>query len=191
MLDLIAPVPETARLSSFTGTIVRGHFERPNALQPFDIEWAELPNEVQVDVTRVIYAHEYSFHPAPLAQLEYVLFGAGEELFLAHRIIMPPDFDQLLSTRIDGHTFADEDLQRGIIITVPDRANTLSARLMDGDRVAAEARDAPTGVLLAAGVQIVVGPEFYFEEGELHFPADFGATKAEIDAGFGFPEKPA
>jgi hypothetical protein len=197
MLDLIASATEDAQVSSFTGTIVRGHFERENApsgrplVQPFGIEWAQLPNEVQVDVTRVIYAHEFSFHPAPLAQLEYLLFGAGDDLFLAHRITMPDDFDQLLPTRIDGHTFTDQKLQRGIIITVPDRPNTLSARLMEGDTVAVEARAAATGILLAAGVQIAAGQEFYFEEGELHYPADFDPTEAEIDGGFDFPEKSA
>jgi len=187
MLDLISAVPETSPLSSFTGTIFRGHFERQDAPQPFDIEPAMLPNEVQVDVTRVIYAHEFAFHPVPLDQLEYILFGEGDEHFLAHRITMAPDFDQLLPVRITGHTFADEELQHGIIVAVPDRANTLSERLMDGDTVSGEARSAGTGVLLASGLQIEAAPEFYFEESELHFPV-VADTEAEIDAGFGFGE---
>lgn len=195
MLNLISPATEDARVSSFTGTIVRGHFERETGpsgrpvVQPFDIEWFPLPHRVEIDVTRVIYAHEFSFHPAPLAQLEYRLFGAGDDLFLAHRITMPHDFDQLLPTRIDGHTFADKELQRGII-TVPDRPNSVSDRLMDGGTVAVEARDAATGILPAAGIQLAAGQELYFEESELHFPA-IADTEAESDAGFGFPEESA
>jgi hypothetical protein len=186
MLDLIAPVPETDRLSSFTGTIVRGHFERQHAPQPFGIEWRELPNTVQVDVTRVIYGHEFSFHPAPPPQLEYVLFGQDKNLFLAHRITLPPDFDQLLTVQITGQTFTDEALQRGIILTIPERANTIAERLIAGKTVAGEARDAATGILLAAGFHVGAGQEFYLEEGEMRFPADFASTPTEIDAGFGF-----
>lgn len=186
MLDLVSPVPETDRLSAFTGTIVRGHFERRDEPQPFDIEWEELPHEVKVDVSRVIYAHEFSFHPTPPAQLEYILFGSGANLFLAHRIITPPDFDQLLPVRLEGHTFPEASLQRGIIVTIPDRANTLAERLMDGDTAAGEARDSATGMLLATGFRVSSGQEFYFEEGELQYPAIFESTPAEIDAGFGF-----
>ncbi len=187
MLDLISPVPETTRLASFTGTVFRGHFERQEFPQPFDIKPDELPNGVQVDVTRVIYGHEFSFHPAPLEHLEYILFGKGENLFLAHRITKPPDFDQLLPVRIENHTFADEELEQGIILAVPDRVNTVPERLMDGDTVSGEARSAGTGVLLASGFQFAAGPEFYFEESELHFPA-VADTEAEIDADFGFRE---
>jgi len=185
MLDLIAPVPETSRLTSFTGTIFRGHFERQDAPQPFDIQPDMLPNKVQVDVTRVIHAQEFSFHPASLQHLEYILFGEGENLFLAHRITKHPDFDQLLPVRIEDHTFAEEELQRGIIVAVPDRANTLAERLANGETVLGEARAPGTGVLLASGFQVEAGQEFYFEESELHFPA-VGDTQAEIDAGFGF-----
>ncbi len=186
MLDLISPLPETTRLTSFMGSIVRGHFERPDEPQPFDIEWKELPDAVKVDVTRVIYAHEFSFRPTPPAHLEYILFGTGANLFLAHRIIMPPDFDQLLPVRLEGRTFPDAALQRGIIVTIPDRANALAERLMDGDTATGEARDAATGTLLATGFRVAPGQEFYFEEGELHYPAAFASTQAEIDAGFGF-----
>jgi len=186
MLDLISPVPETAPLSSFMGRIVRGHFERRDEPQPFDIERKELPTKVKVDVTRVIYAHEFSFRPTPPAQLEYILFGTGANLFLAHRIITPPDFDQLLPVRLEGQTFPEASLQHGIIVAIPDRANTLAERLMDGETATGEARDAATGRLLATGFRVSSGQEFYFEEGELQYPAVFASTPAEIDAGFGF-----
>src|SRR5262249_36002866 len=143
--------------------------------------------KVQVDVTRVIYAHEFSFHAARPPRLEYVLFGKGDDLFLAHRIVMPPDFDQLLPVRIADQTFSDEALQRGIILTLPERANTIAERLMADETVTAEARDAATGILLAAGFEVTGEPEVYLEEGELHYPDDGVSTQAEKDAGFGFP----
>jgi hypothetical protein len=57
---------------------------------------------------------------------------------------------------------------------------------MDADTVTGEARDAATNVLLATGFRVAPGREFYFEEGELHYPAAFASTQAEVDAGFGF-----
>jgi hypothetical protein len=57
---------------------------------------------------------------------------------------------------------------------------------MDGQTADGEARDAATGALLATGFRVSSGREFYFEEGELHYPAAFASTPAEIDAGFGF-----
>ena len=117
--------------------------------------------------------------------MEYILFGDSDELFLAHRITQAPDFDQILPVHIDGGAFPAAALRQGIIVAIPERENLLAARLIDGDAVEGEARDAVTGLLLATGVPITAGPEIYFEEGELAFPAEFAPTPAESDAGFG------
>ncbi len=146
MLDLIQPTLSATPVETFPATIVRGHWERQRERQPFGITWAEVVHEVPVTVERVVYAHEFAFHPQPLERLEYVLFGAGEQLFLAHRVTAAPDFDQLLPVTIARGAFTDEQLQSGIVLTVPDRANALAARLIEGDQVFGEARDAATGV---------------------------------------------
>ena len=53
---------------------------------------------VDVGVTRVIHFRKFEPGAAGLSQLEYLLFGKANELFLAHSITKPPDFDQVLFT---------------------------------------------------------------------------------------------
>jgi hypothetical protein len=179
MIDLIAPAGTETPVRSFSGALVRGHFERDGARLVAD--------DVTANVVRVVYANEFAFGAHPPASLEYVLFGQGDELFLAHRIVAPPSFDQVLPVTIDGHEFSDDELARGIILAVAERDDTNAARLRDGDRATATAglrdRDEP----IATDVAITVGPEIFFEEGELRFPDDTGLpTEAEIEAGFDF-----
>ena len=188
MLDLISPGADRLPLRSFRGDIVRGHFERPPEQQPFGIAPAVVHENAMVNVERVVYAHEFQFQPESLTQLEYVLFGGGAELFLAHRITEAPDFDQILPARIEGRAFDEEELREGVVVEIPERANAMPERLRAGDRVAAVARRTGTGVAVAADLQIEAGQELYFEEGELRFPltnVDFDPTGEEIAAGFG------
>ena len=185
MLDLIAPGPGQPALRSLRGNIVRGHFERGED-QPLGIAMADIHPGAAVDVVRVVYVHEFEFHPAPLAQLEYVLFGQGQALFLAHRITQPPDFDQILPARIEGHVFTDDELQQGIVVSVPDRANTIPQRLREGDQVGGTARRTGRGGTISADLRIAAGRELFFEEGELRFPLrneDFAPTDEEVAAG--------
>ena len=118
-----------------------------------------------------------------LPQLGYLLFGKGDELFLAHLITRPPDFDQILSVRVVGHGFTDEELRHGVLLTVLERANSIAERIREGEQVMAAARlaeDAPE----TAEIQVQAGIEFYFEEGELRVPDTFDQTEAERSAGF-------
>ena len=112
-----------------------------------------------------------------------MLFGKGDELFLAHLITRPPDFDQILSVRVVGREFTDEELRHGVLLTVPERANSIAEMIREGEQVMAAARlaeDAPE----TAEIQVQAGIEFYFEEGELRVPDTFDQTEAERSAGF-------
>jgi hypothetical protein len=189
MLNLIAPRTEASRLRTLKGKIVRGHFERKEERQPFDIEWEIITDELSAKVERIVYAHEFQLDAAPLPQLEYVLFGQGENLFFAHRITKAPDFDQVLPVQINGFEFTDKELQQGILIAIPERVNTIAERLRTEDQATGEARRVGTEATFAAGFSIVAGQEMFFEEGELRFPLsdeDFAPTDAEVEAGFGF-----
>jgi hypothetical protein len=179
MLDLIAPAGTESPVRSFPGAIFRGHFERAGAQR--------LSGPVTAKVERVVYANEFAFGAEPPESLEYVLFGQGEALFLAHRIIAPPSFDHVLPVTLEGDPFSDDLLRRRIILVIPERGDTIAERLRDGDRVTADAwlrdRDEP----IATGVTVAAGQEIFFEEGELRFPDDTGVpTEAEIEAGFDF-----
>ena len=125
----------------------------------------------------MIYANELSADFSKAMDLQYVLFGQGEDLYLAHVIGgAPDDFDQIVGVSVCG---ASEDLSSGAIVTIPDRPNRAENRLRPNEQVSAEvlSQDGP--------LDLVVGPELYFEEGELLSPATFAPTELEIEAGFG------
>jgi hypothetical protein len=167
-----APVP----LTSFKGTVFRGHLEKGGSP-------VEGLRDVTVNVKRVVHFRKFNPRDAKPARLEYLLFGKPDELFLAHFISKPPDFDQVLSVKIGGRSFTDEELGRGLRVQIPDRANTALKRLKEGQQ-------APGAILTGgtqtppAGLQIQAGTEFYFEEGELRIPATFNSTAEEKSSGF-------
>jgi len=153
---------------SFMADIYRGHFERERVL---------VVENVQVNVEEVI--HFRRFEP-----LTYLLFGTDGELFAAHRIVKPPDFDQVLSVEIAGHSFADHDLGHGVLVAIPARVDEITQRLRPGEIVEGEIETAGEHGHGILKVNLHVGTEFYFEEGELRFPSTFDATPEEQSAGF-------
>src|SRR6185503_8416373 len=115
------------------------------------------------------------------AKLEYLLFGKSSELFLAHLIIKPNDFDQIISIKIPGQTFTDGDLAKGMRIEFLNRGNTSKERLKE--KVKAPGRlHLPGGNPQTVSVETV--KELYFEEGELFVPPTFDATSEEKKSGF-------
>jgi hypothetical protein len=158
-------------VSSFNATVFRGHLERGG--RPISNM-----SGVTVKVARVVHFHKFEPAAVPANALEYFIFGRGKELYLAHSILKPPDFDQIISVEISGADFSDADLGTAIRIHVPDRKNTSADRLHEGDRVTAEFADGTNRSI--RGLR-----EFYFEEGELLMPATFDPTPEEVKAGFG------
>jgi hypothetical protein len=102
--------------------------------------------------------------------LEYLLFGKGAELFLAHVITQPPDFDQVLSVQVGTHQFTDEDLLQGVRVVFPGRVNTISNKIKEGEqllgKVQVVGQDAP-GIV---DLPVAVGIELYFETEDLADP---------------------
>jgi hypothetical protein len=74
------------------GTIFRGHFERGGV--------AITADDVEARVERVLYSRRLVAPDPPLAERRYVMFGSPSELFLAHVITRPPDFDQVTAIEI-------------------------------------------------------------------------------------------
>src|SRR5215211_283613 len=66
---------------SVKGSLVRGHFERDGS--------STILTDVETNATRVIHFRQFDPHAQGLPQLEYVLFGQAQELFLAHLITKP------------------------------------------------------------------------------------------------------
>jgi len=138
-----------------------------------------------VRVDDVIHFEELGFADKA-ADLEYTLFGTGQQFFLAHRITRPPDFDQVLSVNVTGHRFTEDELRRerfGVLVTIPGRSNTPRERIKRGDKVSGRGHVAGAHQFL--DLQVEVLSEGYFEEGELREHPTFSPTEEEEAAGFG------
>lgn len=173
--EMVELDPKHPTRHSLTGAIFRGHLERGG--QP-------IIDRGVAQVVNTVYFHEFDPKAQPLAQLEYLLFGKTPELFLAHVITRPPDFDQILSATVSGHSLAADDLRRGIRIRIPGRANTPRTRIKARERVTGQMQLAGAQAGQPLALQLEAGTEFYFEEGELDLPMNMDQTPEEKAAGF-------
>jgi hypothetical protein len=167
---VLAQVVSAPPLKSFPATVFRGHLERGG--QPI-----RGLQDVAVNIQKIVHFHKFDPTAQKPPTLEYLLFGRGSELFLAHSIVKPPDFDQILSVAVSGLTLTDKDLGSSIRVSIPSRQNSPAVRLKQGEQAAAETSDGRKLTLRAI-------TEFYFEEGELKMPATFDSTPEEKKAGF-------
>ncbi len=168
--------PASRSIDALTGEVHRGHFER------HDDDGGEVIGKATAAIINVVHFRAFEEGADRPPELEYLLFGRGEEQFLAHLITAPPDFDQVVSVRAgDGHVTPDE-LAGGITVRFPGRRNTPKDRLMPGETLSGrliEAQDADP-----RDVDLEVGAELYFEEGELGDPFTTRQTREEKEAGF-------
>jgi hypothetical protein len=170
--------PKHALRSHFTATMFRGHLEKGGtpvvALQ-----------NVEVRIKRLVHAHSFA-GADKAAMLSYVLFGGGQELYLAHLISKAPDFDQIVAITATGTLPSAEELQRGVTVNIPGRTNSARDRLKVKEAVPAQAHAAGAHQFL--NLRIAVVAELYFEEGELSSASMngtmFDQTVDEKKAGF-------
>jgi hypothetical protein len=173
LTDLITPAnphdPQSPPLrSSFKGDIFRGHFE-PN--HPHEKMGPVILDNVVAHVTNAVLFRKFNpHHPqAALPQLEYFLFGKGQELFLAHVVTKPPDFDQVLGVQVDTHPFTDDELRQGVLVTFPGRENSADRRIQEQEQVTGQVQvpaQRPDGPHSLA-VQLKAGTQFYFDTKDL------------------------
>ena len=174
--------PKGAALKKFRGSaLIRGHLERGGKSFIGDFENPPEGGAFDVNVVNVVHFHEFDPKAAKPTTLEYLLFGKGSELFLAHLITRPNDFDQIIQIKTIDQSFSDEELREGRRIVFSNRGNTAKERLKE------KATD--TGALQIPGaaprtVRVEVVREFYFEEGELFLPPIFEPTAEEKKSGF-------
>lgn len=172
--SLVSADPQGNPLRQFNGTIFRGHLERP--------EGVPILRDAMVHVEQVVYFREFDPEVEKPSQLEYLLFGRGDELFLTHQITKAPDFDQVLAVRVIGHGFTDDELGQGVHLIFPATTNAAASRLKDEQQVAGEIKTGNSQ--MPEAIQVEVVKELYFEEGELAVPARFQTTSEEERAGF-------
>jgi hypothetical protein len=147
------------RRTSFRGDVIRNHFERPPT-RPEPVS-----EGVTVGVKNVVYFQKFDPDADQPAALTYLLFGTPSELFLAHAITSPPDFDHVLGVTVSGHQFTNEELRKAVRIVFPGRANAPTSCLKEGERLTAQATLA--GASAPTPIEVEVGTQFYLEIREL------------------------
>lgn len=140
---------------SFKGKVFRGHFEKTGVA---------IIRDVTATVTRVIHFREFDPQAAGLPQLEYFLFGKKQELYLAHLITRPPDFDQILPVARTDQPFSDEALAQSVPITFPGKVNAPAKRIKASPQVIGQIKKAEGS---QAQIKLQTRAEMYFEAGEL------------------------
>jgi hypothetical protein len=173
--DLFGSATQKPLLSSFKGTVFRGHLERGGVA-------VDQLEDVDVVVKNVVHFRMFDPSTERPNDLTYILFGTGKELFLAHWISKPPEFDQIVSVNLDSRPFSDDQLERGIEV-VFERPNSSVSRIKAGERVPGKGHVAGAHQFL--DLMVTAETEFYFEEGELLMPPTFRPTDEEQKAGFG------
>ena len=147
--------------SSFRATLWRNHFESHPVTHPGQRFMIAHNTEVQVE--NVVCFQELDPQGPGLQDLEYLLFGKGQELFLAHVITQPPDFDQVLSVQVGNHQFTDEDLRQGVRVDFPGRANSIASKIKEGEQLLGKSQlvgQDPSG---SVDLTLAPGIELYFE----------------------------
>src|SRR4029079_10400453 len=144
--------PKNPQRNSFTGTIFRGHFERGG--KPIN-------ENVVANVTRVVNFRKFHSQAEGLPQLEYFLFGKDKDLFLAHLITSPPDFDQVMSVSQTDRKFTDQELSKGVPIIFPGKKNTPGQRIKPAQQVIGQVKESGGGA--ARMIKLRPAVQFYFE----------------------------
>jgi len=153
-------LPPALKLKKVQGDLFRGHFESP---PEYPAEPVSIGERVDAGVTSVVFAQKLLPPPAAAEHLEYLLFGKGNELFLAHAITRRGDFDQVLSVDVKGHQFLDDDLRHGVRVQFSGKANTSAQRLAEGKAVPGSARIGDKTV----AIQVTPVVELYMSERDL------------------------
>ncbi len=154
--SLVLDYPGHSPLRALPVSVVRGHFERP----PFE----RIIDETSLDITRVVHFREFVAGGEKLEPLSYLLFGRGGELFMAHLLSAPPDFDQILEVELAGGDLPAEAESGGLYLSFSGVANEVADRLRNGDsfgcRFDSGAPDPPQ-------MELRVAREVYCEVGEV------------------------
>ena len=156
-------------LTGFNAKVFRGHLEKGGQVVRGLVD-------VEVKVRGVVHFRQLNPQTSKPKELTYLLFGSTQEAFLAHYISQPPDFDQVLSVKVDGHRFTDAELAKGIEVTIPGKSNNVTDRVKEAQQVTGRTHTADAKPLR---FHLTIDKEIYFEEGELLVPPTFDGTESE------------
>jgi hypothetical protein len=150
-------LPELTRTrKSFRANIYRGHFERPGH--------ERILENIKVTVRRQVHWHPFrNSHERP-EPLTYLLFGKGDELFLAHWISLAPNYDQIVS--VTPSTSLGE-IPEGAQLVLPKRGDDDALRAGESVSGVMIVESGPEQPFMVKPVDLKVGSVIYLEKGEL------------------------
>ena len=108
--DILPQAGKPPNLSTLRGALFRNRFDQETGV--------EIAPDVVVNIKNVIHGRKFDPAAAELKSLEYIALGKPGEIYLAHLITRPPDFDHVVRVTFDKMP-AEESLRRGIILTIP------------------------------------------------------------------------
>jgi len=112
--NFVLPELGSGIITSFKADIFEGQYERlPQPPRP-------LISDVNVNIKRVIHFRAFNPNAKISPTLEYLLFGNSKEQYVAHKIITPNDFDQILAVK-DIIPLTDKELEKALTIVFPNR----------------------------------------------------------------------
>ncbi|MFN8611156.1 MAG: hypothetical protein U0931_26670 [Vulcanimicrobiota bacterium] len=150
------------KLEKIQGTVYEGNFE--DGGNP-------VLEGVTARIDKVLHSHHLSAQDSPQPELEYWLYGSRQDAYLVHPIAGgSAGFDQILHVDLKAARVSDQELEQGLLVRLPGRANQVTSRLKDGES-SVRAVEAGDGDALELGVKkelsCLVGPHF------THGPEEF------------------
>lgn len=150
-------LPELQRMRlTFQADVFQGHFERKGNKR--------ILQDVLVTIKQPAHWHPFRSRHEPPDSLTYILFGKGNELFLAHWISAAPSYDQIVSVT---PSVPLGDIPEGAQFVLPKR----------GDGEALQSGESVSGLMIVSRgeeealrvkpVDLKVGSVIYLEKGEL------------------------
>ncbi|MBN9414567.1 MAG: hypothetical protein J0I12_03970 [Candidatus Eremiobacteraeota bacterium] len=142
------------KLEKIQGTVYEGNFE--DGGKP-------VLEGVTARIDEVLHSHHLSDGQAGAPGLEYVLYGQREDAYLVHPIAGgAAGFDQILHVDVQNARISDEELQRGVLVQLPGRMNSVENRLRDGETgvAAVEADGDALQLSVKKELSCLVGPHF-------------------------------
>lgn len=143
------------KIDEIEGTLYEGNFEK---------DGKPLLEGVKAHVEEILHSHHLDQGSQGPQQLEYLLYGDRKDTYLIHPIEGNAGFDQLLSVDCGPLQMTDEELAKGVLITVPGRANRVESRLLPQEGASLMAYEKGDGDAVEFKVKqelsILVGPHF-------------------------------
>jgi len=112
--DILPRPDQPPRLAMIRGPLFRNRFDRDNG--------EEIAPEVVVNIKNVIHGRKFDQTAPELKNLEYIVFGKPDEVYLAHLVTRPPDFDHIVRVTLDDVP-SNESLRHGMTLVIPGLRN--------------------------------------------------------------------